>query len=118
MVAQPGAFVPLDLTVAAALPLPVPVFPVATTETVVLFPGCNNVVTTWPGTTPIGIVAGSVIPVDGLLAIWRYDAALARFLGFAPQAVNASDLSAVNRLDPVFICMSTPGTIARPVSAV
>ena len=82
-----------------------------------LVAGCNNIVTTWPGMTPIGIVAGAINPTAGLLAIWRYDAALGRFAGFAPQAVSASDLTSVNRLEPVFICMTTPGGMARPTGA-
>lgn len=114
--AQPGAFVPLDLTVTAPIPaLSIP--PTGTTDILALFPGCNNIVTTWPDTTPISGVAGSVSPTGGLLAIWRYDAVLGRFLGYAPQAVRVSDLSTVNRLEPVFICMSTSGTIARPIVA-
>jgi hypothetical protein len=113
--AQPGAFVSLNLTVTATLPASAA--PTAATETVALVAGCNNVVTTWPGATPSSTIAASVTPAGGLLAIWRYDAAAARFLGFAPQAVGASDLTAVNRLDPVFICMNTSGTMTRPRGA-
>jgi hypothetical protein len=114
--AQPGAFVPLDLTVPAPIP-PLSLPPTGTTEVLALFPGCNNIVTTWPDSTPVSAVAGAVSPTAGLLAIWRYDAALVRFLGYAPQAVSASDLSVINRLEPVFICMSTSGTLARPIVA-
>ena len=110
--AQPGAFVPLDLTVAAVAP------PVVTpaTELVPLFAGCTNVVTTWPGTTPTGTVAAAVSPPGALMSIWRYDAAARRFLGYAAHAPSVSDLTVVSRLDAVFICMTMPGTLTRPIA--
>jgi hypothetical protein len=114
--AQPGAFVSLDLPVTAPIP-PLSVPPTGMTEVLALFPGCNNIVTTWPDSTPTSAVAGAVSPAGGLLAIWRYDAAAGRFLGYAPQAVSVSDFPAVNRLEPVFICMNTSGTLARPIAA-
>jgi hypothetical protein len=86
----------------------------AVTETVALAVGCNNVVLTWPDATPTSQVAAAVSPAEALIAVWRFDAAQERFFGFAPQAPQASDLPLVNRLDAVFLCLSAPGTLARP----
>jgi hypothetical protein len=87
----------------------------AETETVALVAGCNNLVLTWPNGTPTSQVAAAVSPAEALIAVWQFDAAQGRFFGFAPQAPQASDLTMVNRLDAVFLCLREPGTLARPV---
>ena len=84
-------------------------------EGVRLFAGCNNVSLTWPSGTPTSEVAAAVSPSGALVAVWRYDVAQGRFLGFAPQFPQASDLTTVNGLDAVFICTREPGTLTRPV---
>jgi hypothetical protein len=86
----------------------------AETETVALAAGCNNLVLTWPDATPTSQVVAAVTPDAALIAVWRFDAAPGHFFGFAPQAPQASDLPMVNRLDAVFLCLRTPGTLARP----
>jgi len=85
------------------------------TESVALAAGCNTVVLTWPNGTPIGQVVGAVRPAEALIAVWRFDATQGRFFGFSPQAAQASDLTMVNRLDAVFLCLRGPGMLARPV---
>jgi hypothetical protein len=83
-------------------------------EGVELGAGCSNVTLTWPDGTPTGAVARAVTPPAALVALWRYDAAQRRFLAFSPRSAQASDLTTVNRLDAVFICMEAPGTLIRP----
>jgi hypothetical protein len=87
----------------------------APTESVALATGCNNLVLTWPNGTPTSQVAAAVSPAEALIAVWRFDAAQGRFFGFSPQAAQASDLTMVNRLDAVFLCLRGPGVLARPV---
>lgn len=113
---QPGAFVPLDLSVGVVgvvvpPPLLLPAF-----EAVSLVPRCNNIVSTWPVTTPITVVAAAVTPPEALISLWRYDAPAARFRGFAPEAPEASDLAVVDRLEPLFICVWAPATLLRPAA--
>ena len=96
-------------------PTPSPTATPGATETVALVAGCTNVSLTWPDGTPTGAVARAITPPAALVAVWRYDAAQRRFLAFSPRSAQASDLPTVNRLDAVFICMSGPGTLARPV---
>ena len=85
------------------------------TETVELFPVCNNVTLTWPSGTPMTEVAAAVSPASNLRAIWRFNNTQQRFEGFSPQFPEQSDLRTANRLDAVFICMTGPGTLTRPL---
>lgn len=83
-------------------------------ETVQLFPGCNNVAATWPNGTPTATVAAAVSPSTILIAIWRFDASANRFFGYSPIPNAPNDLLTVNRLDAIFICVDTAGTLTRP----
>lgn len=87
------------------------------TESVELFNGCNNVSLTWPSGTATSVVAASISPASSLNAIWRLNNVAQTFQGFAPQFPTQSDLTTVNRIDAVFVCMSGPGTLSRPVLA-
>jgi PKD repeat protein len=82
--------------------------------TVMLLRGCNNVTVTWPNGTPIRTIADAIVPTPPAVTIWRYDASTRRFQGYNPAAATASDLSAVNRLDSVFICVMNAATFSRP----
>ena len=84
------------------------------TETVPLFPGCNNVTMTWSNGAPIETVAAAVSPAGALRAIWLYVPLRQGFFGWSPLPGAPVDLLAVSRLDAVFICMNAPGTLARP----
>lgn len=87
----------------------------AGTEQVPLTSGCTNLTLTWPNGTPAGTVASAISPAGALQAIWRFDAVQGRFLGYTPSApAFANDLQTVNRLDAVFICVSSPATLNRP----
>ncbi|MER3421343.1 MAG: hypothetical protein C4290_12845 [Chloroflexota bacterium] len=85
------------------------------TETVELFPVCNNVTLTWPSGTPMTEVVAAITPTSNLRAIWRFNNTRQRFEGFSPQFPEQSDLRTANRLDAVFICMIGPGMLTRPL---
>lgn len=85
------------------------------TEQVQLFTGCNNVTVTWPNGTPTSTVAQNVTPANILVAIWRFDNATQRFVGFSPIPNAPNDLVTVDRAQPVFICTNGNGTLNRPV---
>lgn len=85
------------------------------TEQINLFPACNNVAVTWPNSTAIAVVAAAISPSTALVAIWRFDNATQRFMGWSPLPGAPNDLLTVNRADPVFICMNRSGTLSRPV---
>ena len=87
------------------------------TEDISLAAGCTNVTLTWPEQTVAGLVARAVTPVGALEAMWWYWVGEGRFVGYAPNVPDdANDYSAtVTSLDAVFICMSGPGTLTRPV---
>jgi hypothetical protein len=85
------------------------------TEQVQLFTGCNNVTVTWPNGTPTSTVAQNIQPAGILVAIWRFDNASQRFVGFSPIPNAPNDLVTVNRAEPVFICTNGNGTLTRPV---
>ena len=85
------------------------------TESVELFTGCNNVSLTWPTGTDTSVVAEAISPSSALQAIWRFNNVEQTFVGFSPQFPQVSDLKTVNLIDAVFVCMSAPGTMMRPV---
>lgn len=85
------------------------------TESIELFRGCNNVSLTWPTGTATSTVAAAITPASNLVSIWRLNNVAQTFTGFSPQFPNNSDLTTVNVIDAVFVCMTGPGTMARPV---
>jgi len=78
---------------------------------------CNPVASSYPDNTPIATIAGAVSPSGILVSIWWFDAATLRWLGYDPlhPANPPSDLTLVDRLDAIFICVSSAGTWSRPV---
>ncbi len=86
----------------------------AATEQVQLFPGCNNVASTYPNGTPTSQVAAGVSPSSALIAIWRFDNATQRFAGYSPIPGAPNDLVTLNRADAIFICVNAPATFTRP----
>jgi hypothetical protein len=79
-----------------------------------LGPGCNMVTLTFASGTQATAVAAAVSPPEALDTIWRHDNATRSFQAFMPQAPQASDLTSVNLLDAVFICVDAVATIAMP----
>jgi hypothetical protein len=90
---------------------------VAAQETVYvpLLPGCNAVSSTYPDGTPIATIAGAVSPPEALRTIWQFEAGAGVWLGYSPQFPEASDLTQVDLLDVVWICVRTAATWERPV---
>jgi hypothetical protein len=86
----------------------------AATTRVDLTAGCTNLVLTWPDGTPIGAVVAALSSNGLLNAIWWLDAATRQFRGFSPAPGAPNDLTTVNRLQTVFICLTAPGTLTRP----
>lgn len=83
-------------------------------ETVALTGGCANVALTWTDGTPLATVAAAISPQPALIAIWRFDAAAGHFRGWSPLPDAPNDLTSVNRLDAVFLCLREPGALSRP----
>jgi len=101
-------------------PAPTPGGPVATPtplppgyEAVDLTGGCNPVTTTYPNATPIQTIAGAVGPAGNLEALWEFEGGV--WLGYSPAYPQASDLTAKDFLDVVFICVMGPGQFVRPI---
>jgi hypothetical protein len=82
-------------------------------EAVDLAGGCNPVATTYPDGTPIGTIAGAVGPAGNLEALWEFEGAV--WFGYSPAYPQASDLTAKDFLDVVFICVMGPGQFVRPI---
>jgi hypothetical protein len=85
-------------------------------EAVNLPAACSLIGSTWDDGTAVTAVATAVTPAGALKAIWSFDPATGTWVGFSPGApVGANDLTTVDRLEPLFICMSEPGAVGRPV---
>jgi YVTN family beta-propeller protein len=98
-------------------PQPAPA-PAGPTEQLSLQGGaCTPVASTYPDATPIGEIAVAVTPPGVLESLWEFDGVT--WLGYSPQFPAASNLTQMDRLDVVFICIggSGPGagTFTRPV---
>jgi hypothetical protein len=86
------------------------------TEAVDLVTGCSNpVVSTWPDKTAIETIAGAVAPAEALDALWALNPETGAYLGFAPAAEAASDLTSLDRLDAFFACVNAHATLKRPL---
>jgi CSLREA domain-containing protein len=82
-------------------------------ETVALVAGCNPVAWTGTNATPISNIASAVSPADILVALWQFEGGV--WLGYSPQFPDVSDLTEMDRLDVVFVCVSAAGTFSRPI---
>ncbi len=87
--------------------------------------GCNNVVLTYPNGSPIAELYHNAIPATApggdvstrtpiVDAMWRYDNRTQRFLGWSPLPNAPNDLTTVNRLDAVFVCIREAGRLVQP----
>jgi hypothetical protein len=86
-------------------------------QTVTLIGGiCNPVASTYADDTPIATISGAVTPSGILISIWWFDAATIRWFGYSPTApADVNNLAFVDRLEAIFICVSTAGDWSRPV---
>ena len=89
--------------------------PTGAMESVTLVAGCNPVASSYPNSTGVATIAGAIDPSTILISIWEFDTATSTWLGYSPQAPQASNLTVVDRLDAIFICVSSAGTWSRPV---
>jgi hypothetical protein len=84
-------------------------------EAVDLVAGCNPIAATWADGTAIATVAGAVGPAGALEAIWKFAPATGAWQGFSPSVpAEVNDLTSVNRLDAIFVCVNAAATIGRP----
>jgi len=84
-------------------------------ESVTLVGGvCNPVASSYPNGTAIATIANAVSPSGILISIWKFEPSSGAWLGYSPQAPQASNLTQVNRLDAIFICVSSAGSWSRP----
>ena len=81
---------------------------------VALVTGCNPVAITFEDNTPIDTIGGCVAPPGILISIWKYENGTGAWWGYSPQFPQGSDLTQVNRLDAVFLCVNASGTFTRP----
>jgi hypothetical protein len=85
-------------------------------ESITLVGGtCNPVASTYPDNTPITTIANAVSPSGILISIWWFNPGTASWLGYSPQFPQASDLTSVDRLEAIFICVSSAGAWSRPI---
>jgi Prealbumin-like fold domain len=93
--------------------------PGAVLRVVTLSTGCNNVVDTYPDGTTGAIFASAVVPPTSVTSIWKFENASQAFRAvyFAPSGAGVPppvDVSALSRLDPIFICVNAPATLNEP----
>ncbi len=102
-----------DRSVSASVAIPLSTTP-GMTSVELPTAGCIPLGSTWEDGTDIATVAGAVEPPEALDAIWVFDAGSGTWVGYSPDAPGASDLTSVDRLEVVFICMSEPGSVLQP----
>jgi len=108
---RPGAPPAATSTPTGPLPTPTPLPPGL--EAVGLVTGCNPVASTYLDHTPIGTIASRVGRAGILTSIWKFN--LGAWLGYSPQFPQVSDLTEIDFLDAVFICVNSPGDFVRPI---
>src|SRR3990170_3910361 len=101
-----GSSIRAQPTASIALPPP--------RATVQLYAGCNNIALSFPNGTASETVVQAVTPAGTVQAMWRHNAALARFEGFSPAAPQASDLLTVNLWDAVWLCVAGASSPSPP----
>lgn len=92
--------------------------PLEATEDVHLRGGvCTPVFTTYPNGTPIPTIAGAVSPPGMLQVLWDFESGT--WMGYSPLFPEVGDLTEVNFLDVVFLCVGGSGpnaaTFTRPL---
>jgi hypothetical protein len=77
---------------------------------------CNPLASTYPDGTAIATIAGAVSPSSILISIWWFDTASITWRGYDPLNPGnpPSDLTAVDRMEAIFICVSSAGAWSRP----
>lgn len=83
-------------------------------ERLALVGGCNPVASTYADNTPIETIRDAVSPSGILMSIWWFDVSVPDWRGYSSPFPEISDLTEVNRLDAIFICVASAGTWIRP----
>ena len=87
----------------------------ATTDTISLFVGCNNVASTFAGGTPASMIAAGVSQEANLEAVWHYINEERRFVAWSPLPGAPNDYTAqISPLEAIFLCVRNAGTFTRP----
>ncbi len=88
-------------------------------QTLALVQGCtNNVTLTFSNKTPIKTLRAAIEPATSLTAVWKWNAKLGQWDGDFPSAPDAvNTLKTVDRLDTVWICVSSPANLVEPAVA-
>jgi hypothetical protein len=86
---------------------------------IALSPGCNNLVSTFADGTTGQVLASAVAPSTSVSSIWRFDNAAQAYRAVFFPAVGGGapppvDVSALSRLDAVFICSSGTAILNEP----
>jgi len=109
LIAQVDVFAgPNDRQPAATIALPAP------GDIMPLYDGCNTVVLTFPNGTTSEAVTDTIEPAAAAGSMWRHRVAQDSYAGFSSATPQASDLSTVNFLDPVWICLAGAPAPAQP----
>ncbi len=81
--------------------------------------GCNNVASTFPDGTTGPAFVSAVSPSTSVLAVWRFDNSgqtykSVYFPANAAGTPQPIDVSALNRFDALWVCVSVPATLNEP----
>jgi hypothetical protein len=98
---------------ATATPTVTPTATPGGVQTLPLTAGCNPVAWTGSDNTPVATIAGAVSPPSIVVGLWELEVGV--WAGYSPLYPQASQAFNVDRLGVVFICVSTPGTLSRPL---
>ncbi len=71
---------------------------------------CTPVFTTYPNGTPIPTIAAAVSPPGMLQVLWDFDRGT--WMGYSPLFPEVGDLTEINFLDVVFLCVGGSGPSA------
>lgn len=94
-------------------PTPAPTPPPEEADVLDLVGGCNAVVNTYRDGTSVQTLAAAVSSPGLLGGIWKFVAGV--WSAYSPEFAQASDLTAVDFLDVVFLCVDGPSTFVRPL---
>ena len=86
----------------------------AHTVSLPLTSGCNQVVVAFGASAQPQQVVAAVANVSSVVSVWHFDNAAQRYSGYFPTPGVPSDLTALNAVDAVFICVSADTTISAP----
>jgi hypothetical protein len=87
----------------------------AARRTTYAFPsGCSTLIWPFADGTPIVTILAATRPASAIVGVWRFDAARGRYEGWSPLSPAAGELTSLNRLDAVLICLREPGIVDLP----